>query len=934
MATNSQMSMSMSFGAAGRTTPLLLLIDGHAMVHRSYRAISVNRNLTVSTTGEDVTGVYGFASVFIRALNEWQPTHVAITFDTPAPTFRHERFPAYKAQRPPTPPELRGQFDRVKELMHTFAVPVYELAGFEADDLLGTLSKQAEASDVETIILTGDRDTFQLISPLVRIDLASSERDRRIVDEVELAERYGGLTAAQQPDFKALVGDKSDNIPGVPAVGEKTAITLLNAYQTLEGIYEHIDDIPQKRIHTNLVDNQDAAFEYQILTTIRCDVPVELDLDACRFGRYERADVVSLMTALEFHTIVGRVPSPDAPWETADTGQSRDSTPAQQSTAAASAPPDGDYRVVTTEAELEAMIAALRAAGAFAFDTESSSTNPMNADLAGLSFAIAGGVAWYVPVGHASGEQLPLEHVMANVRPLFTEAGFQRSAHNANYDLTLLTNYGIDPSGVIDHDTMIAAHLLGKHRLGLKPLALEVLGTEMTNITDLIGKGARQKTFNEVDIADGAPYAAADADCTLQLREHFEKPLEAQGLTALMSDVELPLIPVLVEMQCAGVKLDSGILHEMSRDLHTQLAQIRTDLFDTIGHEVNINSPKQLSDLLFGELGLPTTRRTKSGYSTDANALETLKGMHPVVDKILDYRQVTKLKSTYVDALPEMVNPRTGRIHTSYNQTGSATGRMSSSDPNLQNIPVRTELGRQVRRAFVADADCQLLSADYSQIELRVLAHLSQDESLLEAFRRGEDIHAATASQMFGVPLNEVDSDQRRIAKILNFGVIYGLGPYGISQQTGFSREEGRQFIDTYLARYPGINGYLESVKENTRLTMYAETLLGRRRYLPDIQSTNHNVRAAAERMAINMPVQGTAADIMKKAMINVRARMIRDRMRSQMILQVHDELVFEVPGDEMGTMTALVLDEMPAALELDVTLKVDVKSGYSWGDF
>ncbi len=934
MSTNSQMSMSMSFGAAGRTTPLLLLIDGHAMVHRSYRAISVNRNLTVSTTGEDVTGVYGFASVFIRALNEWQPTHVAITFDTPAPTFRHERFPAYKAQRPPTPPELRGQFDRVKELMRTFAVPVYELAGFEADDLLGTLSKQAEASNVETIILTGDRDTFQLISPLIRIDLASSERDRRIVDEVELAERYGGLTAAQQPDFKALVGDKSDNIPGVPAVGEKTAITLLNAYQTLEGIYEHIDDIPQKRIHTNLVDNQDAAFEYQILTTIRCDVPVELDLDACRFGRYERADVVSLMTALEFHTIVGRVPSPDAPWETADTGQSRDSTPAQQSTAAASAPPDGDYRVVTTEAELEAMIAALRKAGAFAFDTESSSTDAMNADLAGLSFAIAGGVAWYVPVGHASGEQLPLENVMANVRPLFTEAGFQRSAHNANYDLTLLTNYGIDPYGVIDHDTMIAAHLLGKHRLGLKPLALEVLGTEMTNITDLIGKGARQKTFNEVDIADGAPYAAADADCTFQLREHFEKPLATQGLTALMSDVELPLIPVLVEMQRAGVKLDSGILHEMSRDLHTQLEQIQTDLFQTIGHGVNINSPKQLSDLLFSELGLPTTRRTKSGYSTDANALESLKGMHPVVDKILDYRQVTKLKSTYVDALPEMVNPRTGRIHTSYNQTGSATGRMSSSDPNLQNIPVRTELGRQVRRAFVADADCQLLSADYSQIELRVLAHLSQDESLLDAFRRGEDIHAATASQMFGVPLNEVDSDQRRIAKILNFGVIYGLGPYGISQQTGFSREEGRQFIDTYLARYPGINGYLESVKENTRLTMYAETLLGRRRYLPDIQSTNHNVRAAAERMAINMPVQGTAADIMKKAMINVRARMIRDRMRSQMILQVHDELVFEVPGDEMGTMTALVLDEMPAALELDVTLKVDVKSGYSWGDF
>ena len=930
MAQNTQISMAMSFGGVGRTLPLLLLIDGHAMVHRSFRAISVNRNLTVSTTGEDVTGVYGFASVFIRALNEWQPTHVAVTFDLPTPTFRHERFPEYKAQRPPTPPELRGQFERVKELMRAFAVPVYELPGFEADDVIGTLSKQAEDSDVETIILTGDRDTFQLISPMVRVDLASGERDRRIVDEAELAERYGGLTAAQQPDFKALVGDKSDNIPGVPAVGEKTAITLLREYQTLEGIYEHLDDIPQKRVNNNLSANRDAAFEYRVLTTIRRDVPLELDLDACRFGNYQRADVVALMTALEFHTIVGRVPSPDAPGETAAADGSSAPSEERSHTAAAA----GDYRVVSTDDELAAMIAALREASAFAFDTESSSTDPMNAELAGLSFAVTGGLAWYVPVGHATGEQLPLEKVLAEVRSLFTEPGFQRCAHNANYDLTLLSNYGIDPNGVVDHDTMIAAHLLSKQRLGLKPLALEILGTEMTEITELIGRGARQKTFNEVEIADGAPYAAADADCTLQLRERLQVPLEAQGLESLMSDVELPLVPVLVEMQRAGVKLDAGILHEMSRDLNEQLTQIQTDLFQDIGHSVNINSPKQLSDLLFGELGLPTTRRTKSGYSTDANALESLKGMHPVVDKILDFRQVSKLKSTYVDALPEMVNPRTGRIHTSYHQTGSATGRVSSSDPNLQNIPVRTELGRQVRRAFVADQGCQLLSADYSQIELRVLAHLSQDESLLDAFRRGEDIHAATASQMFGVTLNEVDAEQRRIAKVLNFGVIYGLGPYGISQQTGFSREEGREFIDTYLSRYPGINTYLESVKEHTRLTMYAETLLGRRRYLPDIQASNHNTRSAAERMAINMPIQGTAADIMKKAMINVRDRMIGEQMTARMILQVHDELVFEVPDREMEPMTALVLDEMPAALELDVTLKVDVKSGYSWGDF
>ena len=932
MVSNGQMAMPMSFGGAARKTPLLLLIDGHAMVHRSFRAISVSRNLTVSTTGEDVTGVYGYASVFLRALNEWQPTHIAVAFDTPTPTFRHERFPDYKAQRPPTPPELRGQFGRVKELMTTFAVPVYELPGFEADDIIGALSHQAEAASIETVILTGDRDTFQLISPLVRVDLASSERDRRIVGEAELAERYGGLTAAQQPDYKALVGDKSDNIPGVPGVGDKTATTLLSNYGTLEGIYEHLEEVTQKRVHNNLAENREAAFEYRVLTTIDRNAPTTLDLDACEFGQYQRGDVVALMTALEFHSIVGRVPSPDVPW--AQGPQSQQDDPADGVADAPPIPEDMDYRVVSTVEQLDEMIAAIRGAGSFAFDTESSGTDPMDAELAGLSFAVAGGTAWYVPVGHTTGDQLPLEQVLAAVRPLFTEEGISRCAHNANYDLTLLSNYGIEPASVIDHDTMIAAHLLGNNRLGLKPLTLTLLGREMTEITELIGRGAKQKTFNEVDIAEGAPYASADADCTMLLRQLFEPQLERQHFAELMSDVELPLVPVLVEMQRAGVRLDSGILHEMSRDLKEQLDQIETDLYGDIGHSVNINSPKQLSDLLFVELGLPKTRRTRSGYSTDANALESLKGMHPVVDRILDYRQVSKLKSTYVDALPEMVNSRTGRIHTSYHQTGSATGRISSSDPNLQNIPVRTEVGRQVRRAFVAESGCQLLSADYSQIELRVLAHLSQDPSLLEAFRRGEDIHAATASQMFNVPINEVDGEQRRIAKVLNFGVIYGLGPYGISQQTGFSREEGRHFIDTYLSRYPGINDYLESVKDQARSTMYAETLLGRRRYFPDIQSTNHNIRAAAERMAINMPIQGTAADIMKKAMINVHDRMQREQIRSRMILQVHDELVFEVPEDEMDHMTALAMDEMPAALDLDVTLKVEVKSGYSWGDF
>jgi DNA polymerase-1 len=457
----------------------------------------------------------------------------------------------------------------------------------------------------------------------------------------------------------------------------------------------------------------------------------------------------------------------------------------------------------------------------------------------------------------------------------------------------------------------------------------------MTPISQLLGAGRKQITFDQVPIADGAPYSAADSDMTGRLRALLRDQMTSPALVSLLAEVEMPLVPVLVTMQRHGIKLDQGALHEMSRDLNRQMGQVEQELYQTIGHTVNINSPQQLSDVLFKELGLPHSKRTRTGYSTDANSLEQLKGLHPVVDKILDYRQMAKLKSTYVDALPEMVNPRTGRIHTSYNQTGSATGRVSSSEPNLQNIPVRTELGRQVRKAFIAEGAPQwlLFSADYSQIELRVLAHLSQDPGLLEAFRRGEDIHSSTASLMFDVPINQVNGDMRRIAKVLNFGVIYGLSPHGIAQQTEFSREEGAKFIETYFNKYPGIQEYIERTKVSTRQTQYVQTLLGRRRPVPEINAANFNVRGAAERMAINMPIQGTAADIMKLAMIRVHRRLEQEKLQTRMLLQVHDELVFEVPKEELEALKELVFDEMPAAMDLDVTLKVDAKWAYTWGD-
>jgi DNA polymerase-1 len=892
-------------------------------VHRSFHAISVQQHFSVSATGEDTTGVYGFVNVFLRALQDWAPTYCAIAFDTPAPTFRHLRFEQYKAQREAAPPELRHQFQRVKQLMQCFGVPVFEAEGYEADDIIGTLSRQAEAGGIDTIILTGDRDTFQLISPKVRVDLSYSIQGRKVYDEAELAARYSGLSAAQQPDFKALLGDTSDNIPGVPRVGEKRAVGLLAEFHDLEGVYANLDQIKPPSVKQALEENRDRAFENRVLTTIDRDSPVELDLDRSRFGSYDRRTVVDLLTELEFFSVIRRLPAP-----TTD-----GAPPAAGGAKASGMAADVDYRPVQTEEQLEAMLAALQEAGSFAFDTETTGLDPMRAGLVGLSFAVAPGKAWYLPVGHKEGSQLPLEKALARVRPLLESPDLAKCAHNANYDVTVLANHGIHCRNV-DFDSMIAAHLLSKNALGLKNLSLDVLGHEMTRITDLIGTGRKQITFDQVDIQAAVQYAAADADMTGRLRGVLEGQLTNEGLTHLLTDMEMPLVPVLVTMQRHGIRMDAGALHEMSRDLNQQMQQVELDLYSSIGHTVNINSPQQLSDLLFKELGLPRTKRTKTGYSTDASSLERLKGLHPVVDNILEYRQISKLKSTYVDALPEMINPHTGRIHTRYNQTGSATGRVSSSDPNLQNIPIRTDLGRQVRKAFVADnaPDWVLFSADYSQIELRVLAHLSQDPGLLDAFRRGEDIHSSTASLMFDVPLNQVNPDMRRIAKVLNFGVVYGLSPHGIAQQTGFSREEGVRFTEAYFSKYPGIGEYIESVKTRTRETQYVETVLGRRRYVPEINASNFNVRGAAERMAVNMPIQGTAADIMKLAMVRVHRRLEEERLRAKMLLQVHDELVFEVPQEELEALKELVFDEMPAALELDVTLKVDAKWAYTWG--
>ena len=914
--------------------PLLILMDGHALVHRAWHAI--REPLNVRSTGEEVRAVYGFLNAFLRALSEWNPTHCAMTFDMSGPTFRHLEFKEYKAQRPPTPPELRGQFDRIHQLMDAFGVPIFEMQGYEADDILGTLGRQAEQQKIETLILTGDSDTLQLVSPWVRVALSYSVQKRTVYDEAAVRERYGGLGPDRVADIKALQGDSSDNIPGVPGVGGKTAVRLLAEFGSVERLYEALDDVTPPRVQQTLRDNRHLAFQAKGLTTIMRDVPVTLDLEAARFWDYDRGAVVELLKELEFFSMVARIP-----------GFSQDGDTANEAVSPRPDRLETDYRLVDSEETLEELAQELTSAHGFAFDTETTSTNAMEAELVGLSFSTGPGGGWYVPVGHVEGRQLPLDQVLGRLGPIFEMEDVPKVAHNANYDMTVLANYGIQVRN-LEFDTMLAAHVSGRKAIGLKALALECFNEEMTPITELIGTGKKQVSMAQVAIEEAAKYASADADFTMRLKQPFEDELEQKAIRGLFDGIEMRLVPVLVRMQRNGVPLNSELLGQMSVELGGRLSQTQSEIYDVVGHQFNLNSSQQLGEVLFKELRLPPTKRTQKGHSTDASSLEWLKekmdqgeadDVDPraieVLDRILDFRQLSKIKSTYVDTLPGLVNPQTGRVHTSYNQTGSATGRVSSNDPNVQNIPVRTELGRRVRKAFVAQEAPQstLLGADYSQIELRVLAHMSQDAGLLEAFHHNEDIHAATASSVYDVAIDEVTPDMRRIAKIMNFGVLYGLSSFGISRQTGLTSEEGAKFIETYFGRYPGIRTYVDTVKAQVKENGYVETISGRRRYIPEVHSSNFNVRSAGERMAINMPIQGTAADIIKIAMVNIQERMDALRLRSMMIIQVHDELIFETPQDELEQMNAIVMELMPSAMTLAVPLEVELKTGYTWGD-
>jgi len=922
--------------------PLLLLFDGNALVHRAFHALPP---LTVSKTGEMVNAVYGFANTLLKVLAEFKPTHWAVAFDRPAPTFRHEMFEEYKAQRPKTPEELKSQIKRVHQLVQAFNIPIFEIDGFEADDVLGTLGKQASEQSIETIIVTGDNDVLQLVLPRIKALMPRRTFSDTVLYDEEAVKRKYGIKPGQITDFKALVGDVSDNIPGIPGIGEKTAAKLIQEYGNLEGIYARIDEIRPSKLQAALRQHQSQAFQSRELVTIVRDVPVSLNLPACGVSTYDRSEVVELFRELEFINLLPRLPQEI--WEGMWEGMREGTSPS---------PTEGIYQVVNTEAALAKLMSQLEMASEIAFDLETTLTFPLSpqgrgikgeglaAELVGIAISPVSGEAFYIPLGHYGlnqPAQLPAAQVIAELKPILESARISKIAHNGKHAMSVLANYGVE-LGDLDFDVMIAAYLLGEKNLSLKAIAFNKLGLEITLTPSLshqgrgikgegIGRGKKQGLVAMLEVEQVADYACAAADSMWGLRDNLREELDQQGLWQLFKEVEMPLIPVLLAMERNGITLDTALLRKMSLELGQEMLKLEAEIYNSVGHQFNINSPKQLGKVLFEELKLPCSRKTKSGYSTEASVLEGLKGLHPIIELVLQYRQLGKLKSTYVDALPALIDGRTGRLHTNFNQTGTATGRLSSSEPNLQNIPVRGEIGRKIRQAIVAPSGAYLLSADYSQIDLRVLAHLSQDPSLIAAFISDEDIHAMTASRLFDIPVTEVTAEMRRTAKTVNFGVIYGMSDYGLEQATELSREGAAQFIALYFERYPRVKEYIEVTKEQARKLGYVQTVLGRRRFIPEINSPNRQVREAAERMAINAPVQGTSADIIKVAMINVQREMKKRKLRSKMLLQIHDELLFEVPQEEVEEMKSLAAELMSQAMELSVPLKIDVKLGQNW---
>ncbi len=888
----------------------LILIDGSAVVYRGYFAFI--RNPLINSHGENTGAVFAFISSLTKIINEQQPDYLAVVFDTPKPTFRHKIHAEYKANRVKPPAELIEQWPWIEEVVAGFNIKVIKMEGYEADDIIGTLSEQAMRKGIETLLFSGDKDFFQLVRDNVKI---LHPKDFSIMDANAVKEKFGVLPE-KVIDTLALMGDKSDNVPGIPGVGTKTAVALIDEYGDLDTALEKGPKEKKGKLAELLATYKEQAILSKKLVTIDMNCPVELNLDELKIQKPNSDVLIPLFRRLEFKGLADKLAAPQAVnlFATETEG------------------PIAAYKTVRDLSELDNVLASMAKLKELALDTETTSPNAIDASLVGISLCAKEGNAFYIPIAHTTGTSLPMGEVLERFEKFF-KADIKIIGHNIKYDRQVLRNHGLYMDKLA-FDTMIGAYLLdpGKRAYDLDSLALEFFNYKKVSITELIGKGKKQIGFADVPIDKATMYSAEDADFTFRLKQLIEPQIKELKLLPLLNDIEMPLVPVLGDMEETGVRIDLGFLKELSKDYGHKLKSIEQKIYTECGEEFNLNSPQQLGRILFDKLKLKSTRRTAKGGSraTSVDILEKLALTHQVPRMVLEYRQLTKLKSTYIDALPLMVNPRTGRVHTSFNQTIAATGRLSSTDPNLQNIPIKTDEGREIRKAFIPRGnEYKFVSADYSQIELRIMAHFAGDTTMIESFKRGEDIHRRTAAEVYGVEIENVTPAQRRKAKTANFAIIYGVSAYGLAQQSELTLSESKEFIDVYFERYPGIRKYMDRTIEFAHKNGYVSTLFERRRYLPDIDAKSAQARAFAERIAINTPIQGTAADMIKIAMIHIAQRM--KNMKSKMILQVHDELVFDAHQDELDELKALVKHEMEHAVELNVPIRTDIAVGNNW---
>ncbi len=916
----------------------LFLIDAYALIYRSYYAFI--KNPRINSKGVNTSAVFGFINTLEDVLKREQPTHIAVAFDPKGPTFRHEAFEQYKAQREETPEVIRQSVPVIKEVIQAYHIPILEVPYYEADDVIGTVAKQAAANGFEVYMMTPDKDYGQLVADHIYMYRPKFGGDYEVLGVSEVLEKYQLQSTEQVIDLLGLMGDTADNIPGCPGVGEKTAQKLLAEFGSIENLLANTDKLKgaqKKKVEENVEQIRFSKF----LATIKTDVPITFDAELCKRVAPDEDRLVELYTELEFKTFINRLKG-----ESLVVSSSKEPKAAVQYDLFATEPvvesevssladittmPHSYYLADTAEKQI-ALCEQLLQEKSFAFDTETEGLDPLTAGLVGMSFAIREQEAWYVPVP-ANREEAT--DIVLRLAPALQHPEIEKVGQNIKFDILALRKYGVRVKGPL-FDTMLAHYLLNPElRHGMDYLAETYLKYKTVPIEDLIGpKGKKQASMRTVPIEQIKEYAAEDADVTLRLKHYFAPLLKQEGLESLFFEMEMPLIYVLAEMEATGVKLDTNALKQSSEVLSQQLSTLEESIYDLAGQSFNINSTKQVGEILFDKLKLDEkAKKTKTGgYSTSEEVLEKIRGKHPIVDKLLEYRGIKKLLSTYIDALPALIHPETGKIHTSFNQAVTATGRLSSTNPNLQNIPVRDELGREIRKAFIADDDdCIFFSADYSQIELRLMAHLSNDPHMVEAFCSGADIHAATAAKIYGIPVEEVTSDMRRKAKTANFGIIYGISVFGLAERLSIPRAESKELIDGYFQTYPRIKEYMEESIRVAKEKGYVETLFKRKRFLPDINSHNAIVRGYAERNAINAPIQGSAADIIKLAMIRIHQRFEAEHLKSRMILQVHDELNFNVRKEEFDRVKEIVLDCMEHVLQLRVPLIADCGEGKNW---